>query len=145
MLLTVYATSGAAWCCWWLCRKITEKVSSVTIMLKKYQASQMPSSNEQHLAREPKVPDPCITAWYLGDFLRDMQKVEWKTRATVCRFLCKVKHASWKLWDEEPKSYQVSPLFDVIRLVRFKERMKGCQFSPVLLWLCLLYFKCFRN
>jgi len=26
MLLTVNATFGAAWCCWWLCRKITEKV-----------------------------------------------------------------------------------------------------------------------
>jgi len=26
MLLTVNATSGAAWCCWWLCRKIAEKV-----------------------------------------------------------------------------------------------------------------------
>ena len=25
MLLTVKATSGAAWCCWWLCRKIAEK------------------------------------------------------------------------------------------------------------------------
>jgi len=25
MLLSVNATSGAAWCCWWLYRKITEK------------------------------------------------------------------------------------------------------------------------
>jgi len=33
--------------------KITEKVSFVTIMLRKHQASQMPSSKEQHLAREP--------------------------------------------------------------------------------------------
>ena len=32
MLLTVNATSGATWSCWWLCRKITEKVSSVTIV-----------------------------------------------------------------------------------------------------------------
>jgi len=53
MLLTVNATSGAAWCYWWLCRKITEKVSSVTIVLRKYEASQMPSSKEPHLAREP--------------------------------------------------------------------------------------------
>jgi len=29
MLLTVNANSGAVWCCWWLCRKITEKVSYV--------------------------------------------------------------------------------------------------------------------
>jgi len=53
MLLTVNATSGATWCCWCLCKKITEKVSSVTIVLRKYQASQMPSSKEPHLAREP--------------------------------------------------------------------------------------------
>jgi len=53
MLLTVNASSGAARCCWWLCRKITEKFSSVTIVLRKYQASQMPSSKESHLAREP--------------------------------------------------------------------------------------------
>jgi len=33
--------------------KITEKVSFVTIMLRKYQASQIPSSKEPHLAREP--------------------------------------------------------------------------------------------
>jgi len=26
MFLTVNATSGAAWCYWWLCRKITAKV-----------------------------------------------------------------------------------------------------------------------
>jgi len=32
---------------------ITEKVSSVTIVLRKYQESQMPSSKEPHLAREP--------------------------------------------------------------------------------------------
>jgi len=31
----------------------TEKVSSVTIVLRKYQASQMPSLKEPHLAREP--------------------------------------------------------------------------------------------
>jgi len=35
------------------CRKITEKVSSVTIVLRKYQASLMPPSKEPHLAREP--------------------------------------------------------------------------------------------
>jgi len=51
MLLTVNATSGAVWSCWWLCRKITEKVSSVTIVLRKYHASQMLSSKEPHLAR----------------------------------------------------------------------------------------------
>jgi len=44
MLLTVNATSRVAWCCWWVCRKITKKVSSATIVLRKYQASQMPSS-----------------------------------------------------------------------------------------------------
>jgi len=38
MLLTVNAISGAAWCCWWLFSKITEKVSSVTMVLRKYQA-----------------------------------------------------------------------------------------------------------
>jgi len=32
MLLTVNATSGAPWCCWWLCRKIAEKFSSATIV-----------------------------------------------------------------------------------------------------------------
>jgi len=53
MLLIVNAISGAAWCCWWLCGKIAEKVSSVTIVLSKYQMSQMPSSKEPHLAREP--------------------------------------------------------------------------------------------
>jgi len=52
MLLIVNATSGAAWCCWWLCRKIPEKVSLVTIVLRKYQASQMPPSKEAHVARE---------------------------------------------------------------------------------------------
>jgi len=38
-----------------VCRlKITEKVSFVTYnRVKKYQASQMPSSKEPHLAREP--------------------------------------------------------------------------------------------
>jgi len=35
---------------WW---QITEKVSFVTIVLRKYQPSQMPSSKEPHLAREP--------------------------------------------------------------------------------------------
>jgi len=30
-----------------------QKVSSVTIVLRKYQASQMPSSKEPHMAREP--------------------------------------------------------------------------------------------
>jgi len=29
MLLTVNATSGASWCCWCLCKKITEKASFV--------------------------------------------------------------------------------------------------------------------
>jgi len=53
MLLTGNATSGAACCCWWPCRKITEKCSSVTIVLRKYQASQMPSSKEPHLALKP--------------------------------------------------------------------------------------------
>jgi len=53
MLLIVNATPGAAWCYWWLCTKITEKVSSVTIVLRKHQASQMPSSKEPHLTREP--------------------------------------------------------------------------------------------
>jgi len=53
MLLIVNATSGDAWCSWWLCRKITEKVPSVTIVLRKYQAIQMPSLQEPHLAREP--------------------------------------------------------------------------------------------
>jgi len=62
MVLTVNAISGAAWCCWWLCRKITEKVSSVTIVLRKYQASQMPSSKEPHLACESWVPVP----WYMS-------------------------------------------------------------------------------
>jgi len=45
MLLTINATSGSAWCYWWHSRKITGKVSSVTIVLRKYRASQMPSSN----------------------------------------------------------------------------------------------------
>jgi len=52
MLHTVNETSGATWWCWWLCRKITEKVSSVTIV-RKYQANQMPSSKEPHLAHDP--------------------------------------------------------------------------------------------
>jgi len=43
MLLTLNAPSDAAWCYWWLCRKITVKVSSVTIVLRKYQASQIGS------------------------------------------------------------------------------------------------------
>jgi len=33
--LTVNATPGAAWCFRWLCREITEKVSSITIVLRK--------------------------------------------------------------------------------------------------------------
>jgi len=53
MLLIVNATSGVAWCCWWLCRKITGKVSSAAIVLRKCLASQMPSSKEPHVAREP--------------------------------------------------------------------------------------------
>jgi len=55
MFLTVNATSGAAWCCWWLCSLVDGKlqtVSFVTILLRKYIASQMPSSKEPHLARE---------------------------------------------------------------------------------------------
>ena len=40
--------------------KTTEKVSFVTIVLRKHQASQMPSSKEPHLAHKPYVPDPCI-------------------------------------------------------------------------------------
>jgi len=43
--------------------KITEKVSFVTIVLRKYQASQMSSAKEPHLAREPWVPDPCF-GWF---------------------------------------------------------------------------------
>jgi len=56
MLLTVNVTSGAAWCCWWLCSLVDwklQKVLFVTLVLRKYQASQMPSSKEPHLAREP--------------------------------------------------------------------------------------------
>jgi len=61
MLLTVNATSGAAWCCWWLCRKITEKVLSVTIVLRKYQASQMLSSKEPH----PRFLTPAVVPWFV--------------------------------------------------------------------------------
>jgi len=32
---------------------ITEKVSSIAIVLRKYQVRQLPSSKEPHLAREP--------------------------------------------------------------------------------------------
>jgi len=49
MLLTVNATSGPEWCFWWLFRKSVEKASPVTIVLRKYQASLMPSSKEPHL------------------------------------------------------------------------------------------------
>jgi len=56
MLLAVNATSGAAWCFWWLCSLVDgklQKVWFVKIVLRKYQASEMPSSKEPHLAREP--------------------------------------------------------------------------------------------
>jgi len=57
MLLTVSVISGAAWCCtkalqsgrW----KVAEKDLFITIVLRKYQVSQMPSSKEPHLAYEP--------------------------------------------------------------------------------------------
>jgi len=57
MLLTVSVISGASWCCtkalqsgrW----KVAEKDLFITIVLRKYQVSQMPSSKEPHLAYEP--------------------------------------------------------------------------------------------
>jgi len=55
MLLWLLALHGVAdgfvvWYCRW---KITEKVSFITIVSRKYQASQMPSSTEPQLARDP--------------------------------------------------------------------------------------------
>jgi len=43
--------------------KITEKVLFVTLalVLRTYQASQMASSKEPHLARQSQVPDPWLT------------------------------------------------------------------------------------
>ena len=44
------------------CSKPIENVELfivVTTVLRKFHASQMPSSKEPHLAREPQVPDPC--------------------------------------------------------------------------------------
>jgi len=58
MLHTVNETSGAAWCCWWLCRKNYRKSSSVTIALRKYQENQMPWSKEPHWLASHRFPTP---------------------------------------------------------------------------------------
>ncbi|XP_078495911.1 uncharacterized protein LOC100179518 [Ciona intestinalis] len=43
----------------------------------------------------------------------------------LIRFLCKLRSPSWDWWNVEPRDHQSSPLYDVIRVVRFKEHIKS--------------------
>nr|XP_026695584.1 uncharacterized protein LOC100179518 isoform X3 [Ciona intestinalis] len=43
----------------------------------------------------------------------------------LIRFLCKLRSPSWDWWNVEPRDHQTSPLYDVIRVVRFKEQIKS--------------------
>ncbi|XP_039273962.2 uncharacterized protein LOC120347917 [Styela clava] len=55
----------------------------------------------------------------------DEENMEISLIFILIRFLCKIKHATWKWWDEEPQVHQTAPLFDIIRLFRFKVRMQN--------------------
>jgi len=61
MLLTVNATSGAAWCCWWLCRKVTEKVSCVTIVLRNIKRARCHHQKSQIWLASHRFPTPGLT------------------------------------------------------------------------------------
>ena len=66
-------------------------------------------------------------------------------RNLTFRYLTKFKHWSWKWWDEDPQDHQISPLFDVIRIFRFKQRMKGEQILVIQVRfgsLLLSFFSC---
>ncbi|XP_076820863.1 uncharacterized protein LOC143466129 [Clavelina lepadiformis] len=55
----------------------------------------------------------------------NMADLEISLLFVLIRHLCRLKHPSWKLWNQEPTSNQITPLFDVIRLTKFKQRMHG--------------------